>query len=263
MSSARKVSDTSARLFGLSTASTKSDGAVPSIRTDGVPSDLLPSVPLEAAPPPPSPPDDVPRMSDRQSSSLDLAQIALVPRDSQEFEDLPSPPPDEPDEVSERARRDSDPPPPRTTPPPFARSRDPSPEPGAAGTGGRLSIDARMKQLNWLDSAAEEARRQSLAATAAESAAAAAATAAATGAADASAAAVAPPPSPKASAPSPTQLPSMPPSLLYCKSPGGRAFWSQRCALTPRHAISSSSIWNATRTRARSPSRRRSSRAPR
>ena len=99
MSSARKTSDTTARLFGLSTASTKSDAAVPSIRTDGVPSDLLPSVPLEAAPPPPSPPDDAPRMSDRQSSSLDLAQIALVPRDSQEFEDLPSPPPDEPDEV--------------------------------------------------------------------------------------------------------------------------------------------------------------------
>ena len=81
-----------------------------------------------------------------------------------------------------------------------------------------------MKQLNWLDSAAEEARRQSPSATAAESAAAAAAaTAAATGAADASAAAVAPPPSPKASAPSPAQLPSMPPSLLYCNCPGGRA----------------------------------------
>ena len=130
------------------------------------------------------------------SSSLDLAQIALVPRDSQEFEDLPS-------AAAGRRRRGLGaraprhyPPLPGTTPPPFARSRDPScTEPGAAGTGGRLSIDARMKQLNWLDSAAEEARRQSLAATAAESAAAAAATAAATGAADASAAAVAPPPS--------------------------------------------------------------------
>ena len=52
MSAQRKTSDTTARLFGLSTASTKSDATAPSIRTDGVPSDLLPSVPLEAAPPP-------------------------------------------------------------------------------------------------------------------------------------------------------------------------------------------------------------------
>ena len=156
-------------------------------------------------------------MSDRQSSSLDLAQCARAAR-QQEFEDRRRRRRTTPTRSRARAPRLR----PAAAAGPRRRpcaSRDPSPEPGAAGTGGRLSIDARMKQLlNWLDSAAEEARRQSLAATAAEPAAAAAATAAATGAADASAAAVAPPPSPKASAPSPAQLPSMPPSPSTAKA---------------------------------------------